>query len=289
MALQLRPYLSYFDKSFKESQTRNYTLIIQLYLEGLDYVVYNEERNKYIGFESFKFTDIDGVSQLPLYIGKILNHRESFAFPYNKVLLMYQNRFSTIVPQPLFKEENKNLYLGFNQPFVENSRIVYDSLKNNNSVNVYYIPNMVVEKLKDFWPNVRILHYSSGLIETLSITHKNKTDQNSLFINVRENCFDVVHFMDNKLNFHNTFEFITKEDFIYFLLITIDQLGLNPEETNLIILGNIDKTDQNFNMINQYIKNYSFIDRNENFQYSFVLDELQYYKYHSLFNALQCE
>lgn len=289
MALQLRPYLSYFDKSFKESQTRSYTLVIQLYSKGLDFTVYNNERNKYVGFESFRFIDMEDESQLPLYIGKILNHRASFAFPYQKVLLLYQNRYSTLVPQPLFKEDNKHLYLGFNQPFVENNRIVFDTLKNTNAVNVYYIPNMVVEKVKDFWPNIQIYHFSTSLIETLTITQKNKSANDVLFVNVRDNCFDIVHFSDNKLNYHNTFEFITKEDFIYFLLITIDHLGLNPEGSNLVISGNINKTDDIYSMINQYIKNFSFIEKNNNFQYSYVLDELQDYSYFTLFNALQCE
>jgi hypothetical protein len=289
MALQLRPYLSYFDKSFKESQTRNYSLIIQLYSNGLDFTVYNIERNKYVGFESFRFEDIESIAQLPSYIGKILNHRASFAFPYANVVLLFQNRYSTLIPKPLFIEENKNLYLGFNQPFKEDSRIVFDTLKNNDAVNVYYIPNLVVEKAKDFWPNVKILHYSTALIESLSVTHKNRTDNKTIFLNVRNNSFDQVHFKDNKLNYHNTFEFITKEDFIYFILVTLEQLSLNPEEAKIVISGNIDKTDRNYNMINQYIKNYSFIGRNDNFTYSYILDELMLHRYFTLFNAIQCE
>ncbi len=289
MALQVNPYISYFDKSFKESQTRNYVLVVHLWNKGLQFAVYNKEKNKYIGLEAFNFKDIDNVGLLPSFLGKILNHRQSFAFPYESVYFLYENRFSTLIPQPLYNEENKNLYLGFNQPFQENSRIISDVLKNNEAVNVYYIPNMVVEKVKDFWPNVRILHFSTALIETLSINFRNKSDRNTLFVNLRPDCFDIVHFKDNKLSYHNTFEFITKEDFIYFLLITIDQLGLNPEDASVILSGNIDKTDDRYKMVNQYIKNYSFINRNDNFLYSYALYEAIFHMYFTLFNALQCE
>ncbi len=289
MALQLKPYFSYFDKSFKESQTRNYQLSIQLSLEQLIFTVYNPEKNKFIGIESFRFTDIESIDQLPSFLGKVLNNRPSFAFPYESVFLLFQNRYSTLIPQPLFNEENKNLYLGFNQPFQENSRIVFDSLKNIEAVNVYYIPNLIVEKAKNFWPNVNILHYSTGLIESLSINFKNQVDSNTLFVNVRKDCFDIVYFKENKLNYYNSFVFHTKEDFIYFLLITIDQLGLNPEDINLILSGEISKTDERYQMVDQYIKNYSFITRNDNFGYSYILDELKYHCYYSLFNSLQCE
>jgi len=289
MALQLVPYFTYFDKSFKESQTRSYQLSIQLWHKELVFTVYNPEKNKYIGIESFHFPDIENNDQVPSYLGKVLNYRPSFAYPYESVYFMFQNRYSTLVPQPLFSEENKNLYLGFNQPFQENSRIVFDNLKNTEAVNVYYIPNLIVEKAKDFWPNVKMMHFSTALIESLSISFKNQVDSKTLFVNLRADCFDVIYFKENKLFYHNTFEFRTKEDFIYFLLITIEQLGLNPEDVNLIMLGMIEKTDDIYQMIYQYIKNYSFISRNDKFGYSYIMEELQDYKYFTLFNALQCE
>lgn len=289
MALQLKPYFSYFDKSFKESQTRSYSLSVQLWDKELVFTVYNPEKNKFIGIESFRFSDIKNIEQIPSYLGKILNSRPSFAFPYDSVYLMIQNRFSTLIPQPLFSEENKNLYLGFNQPFQENSRIVYDTLKNNEAVNVYYIPNLIVEKAKDFWPNVNILHFSTALIESLSINFKNQVDSNTLFVNLRKDCFDIVYFKENKLHYYNSFVYHTKEDFIYFLLITIEQLGLNPEDISLILCGDINKTDDFYQMVHQYIKNYSFISRNDNFGYSYIMDELQYHQYFTLFNAIQCE
>lgn len=289
MALQLKPYFSYFDKSFKESQTRNYSLSVQLWDKELVFTVYNPEKNKFIGIESFRFSDIKNIEQIPSYLGKILNSRPSFAFPYDSVYLMIQNRFSTLIPQPLFSEENKNLYLGFNQPFQENSRIVYDTLKNNEAVNVYYIPNLIVEKAKDFWPNVNILHFSTALIESLSINFKNQVDSNTLFVNLRKDCFDIVYFKENKLHYYNSFVYHTKEDFIYFLLITIEQLGLNPEDISLILSGDISKTDDCYQMVHQYIKNYDFISRNDNFGYSYIMDELQYHQYFTLFNGIQCE
>ncbi len=289
MALQLNPSFSYFDKSFRESQTRNYTLSIQLSIENIVFTILNNDKNKFIGIESYNFNDINNVGQLPSYLGMVLNNRPSFAFPYDKVYFLYQNRYSTLIPQPLFVEENKNLYLGFNQPFQEDSRIVFDELKNNDAINIYYIPNLVIQKAKDFWPNVNIMHFSSALIESLSINFKNKVGPDTMFVNLQTGCFDIVYFKENKLHYYNSFDFRTKEDFIYFLLITIDQLMLNPEDVNVILSGDIDKTSDAYRMINQYIKNYSFIMPNENYSYSYILDEIKDHQYYTLYNALQCE
>ena len=289
MALELTPDISFFDKSFRESHTRSYTLSIQLWLNDLIFTIYNPEKNKFIGIEAYSFPDIENIGQLPSFLGKIVNNRPNFAFPYGKVFLLYQNQYSTLIPEPLFIEDQSKLYLKFNQPVQENNRVVFDSLKNNQAANIYYLPIAVIEKVKDLWPNAKMLHFSTSLIESLSINFKNKVDTKTLFVNLRKDCFDLVYFKENKLHYYNSFEFRTKEDFIYFLLISIDQLKLNPEDVNLIISGNIDKTDDTYNMIHQYIKNYSFIPRNENYGYSYVLDELKYHQYYALFNALQCE
>ncbi len=289
MALLLTPHISYFDKSFKESNTRDYTLSIQLSINSLAFTIYNPSKNKFIGIEQYIFDDVKNIEQLPSFLGKVLNNLPSFGYPYKKVYFMYQNKYSTLIPEALIVEDKKNTVLGFNQPFQENSRIIFDKLTNNQAVNVYYLPTPIIEKVKDFWPNVKILHFSTALIESISVNFKNKIDSKTIFVNVRDNCFDLIYFKENKLHFHNSFEFKTKEDFIYFLLISIDQLMLNPEDVNLILLGNINVTDDIYNMIHQYIKNYEFISKNDNFGYSYILDEIKFYKYYTLFNVLQCE
>ncbi|MAZ94175.1 MAG: hypothetical protein CMF58_07100 [Lentimicrobiaceae bacterium] len=289
MALQLNPYFSYFDKSFTESQTKNYVLLLQLNAHGVELVTYNKETNKFIGAEYFIFSEIDTANQIPSYLGKILNYRSSYAYPYNEVHLLYQNGHSTLIPKPLFSEKNKNKYLEFNQPYQEDCNIAYDTLINNDAVNIYHIPTLIVDMVKELWPNAKISHFSTALIESLSINFKNKPEPKPLFVNIQSDCFDMVYFKENVLHFHNTFEYRTKEDFIYFLLIAIDQLGLNPEDVNVHILGNIDKTDDKYRMLVQYIKNFSFIKRNDNFLYSYAMDELQFHKFFTLFNALQCE
>jgi len=75
------------------------------------------------------------------------------------------------------------------------------------------LPNLVIEKAKDFWPNVNLLHFSTALIEGLSINFKNKVDTKTLFVNLRDDCFDLVYFKENKLHFYNAFDFLYKRRF----------------------------------------------------------------------------
>jgi hypothetical protein len=288
MSLRIKPYISLWDRSFKESHTRNYILTMQLSLHGLSFSVFNPEKNKHLGLEAYAFKELEEVSEIPSKLDLIVNNKEWFAYSYKKVFLLYHNSYTTLVPKDLFDEKQKSLFLGFNQPFAENHRITFDPVKNLDLINVFYLPNPVVEKVKDFWPNARLGHFSSYLLDCLALNYKNRVDDKTLFLQVNDEDFNLVAFKDNKLIFHNVFPFKTKEDFIYFILATIEQLGYNPETTEMILMGNIDKGDERYMMIEQYIGEYRFVDVNENLGYSYLLEELRLHRHYVLLNALQC-
>jgi len=289
MPIRIKPYISLIDKSFRESQTKNYTLSVQLSLYGLVFSVFSIEKNKFIGIEAYSFSKLENPAKITSQLDLILNEKPWFAFPFKKVFFLYQNTYNTLIPSVLFEEEKKSLYLGFNQTFQENSRIVFDKLKNTLASNIYYLPNPIVEKVKEFWPNAQIKHFSSVLIEGLMRNFKNNTDPKILYVNLRENSFDIVNFKVNKLFYYNNFGYRTKEDFAYFLVSTIENLNLNPEDIKIVLMGDINKGMNIYEMVHQYIRNFSFIEKNNNFSYSYIFDDLKSHSYYTLFNSVQCE
>ena len=52
----------------------------------------------------------------------------------------------------------------------------------------------------------------------------------------------------------------TKEDFIYYILFTLEQLELNPEETMVTLLGDIDTTSDNYKFLYAYVRNINFLN-----------------------------
>ena len=49
--------------------------------------------------------------------------------------------------------------------------------------------------------------------------------------------FEIIVIANKKLQLYNTFQFTSKEDFIYYVLFTAEQLKLNPEKFELLLLG----------------------------------------------------
>ena len=188
----------------------------------------------------------------------------------------------------LFDESKKETYLKFIHSIPKDSRVLSDQLKHMSAANVYYGSEQLIKYISSVWPSAKIIHSSTVLIESLLINFKNILSEKTVYTNVKANYFEVVNFKHGKLNFYNTFRYKTKEDFIYFLLATLEQLNLNPENTDLVFLGDLDKQDPLFEISYKYIRNCSLIGKNKAFNYSYIFDEVNYLKYYILLNILQC-
>ena len=289
MPSRLKAHNTLYDKTFAAGNTAGYYLSLQISQQSICYTVFNPATEKYIVFESFIVTDINPAGDTAEYLSKLLEEKTWLGHPFLKVFFLIDNSLSTLIPPPLFDENKVMMYLKFNHPVDEGYDALFNNLKTNNVVAVYGALQTLTGLARTTWPDVRFFHCSSVLIESLLINFKNKTDDNTLFLNVRNGGYDLVYFKDKNLHFHNFFRYNTKEDFIYFLLTAMEELHLNPEEITLMLSGDIDKSSILYEMIYRYIRTSHFIERNGVFGYSYLLDDLMGHKHYTLFNAQQCE
>jgi len=77
--------------------------------------------------------------------------------------------------------------------------------------------------------------------------------------------FEIIVINSGQLLFYNTFEYTTKEDFIYYLLFTAEQLQLNPEEFKLTLIGNLTANSELYKIAYTYVRNVTLFDVNKNY------------------------
>jgi hypothetical protein len=68
---------------------------------------------------------------------------------------------------------------------------------------------------------------------------------------------DITVLGQKKLLFYNSFQFTTKEDFIYYLLFTLEQLRLDTESVKLRLFGDIEESDEIYTICYEYIQHLS--------------------------------
>ena len=256
-------------------------MTIQYSLDGLSFVVFDTAENKFIALKHYHFSEKNISLETSL---SELQEKESWKLEdFKLVNILIDNNFNTFIPNDLYQEETKENYLSLLN--IKLSNIMTDSIVEHNIVNVYSI-NENINFLND---NIKIYHSSSILIKKLIKEFSSRNQETRAFVNVKNNSYELIIINNDKLVFHNYFNFNTKEDFLYFILFTFDQLNIDNESIPLYFLGFIEEKSPIVELCSRYIRNIRFFNRNNDFNYISELNSVPYYYYYTLYNFISCE
>lgn len=286
---------SHIDKSLKGDSGKSFSdyykvlhLSIRLSADGFSFSVMEPEHNKHLALVSYKLDKVEDTQELCDEIDRVFNENHLLQRFYPQVNVIYESLKSTLVPVPLFDPTELATYLKFNHKVLQQEEIRYDKLDNLEAVNIYAIPVLLRNKLREKFTKINLVNYNSALIETLLISNKNVWLENTVFVNVRRSQFDMVYIHGDKLVFSNSFSYRTSEDFAYFLLFSLNQLGMNPESVVTVLLGEVDKNSPLWEIAWKYIRNLELLGRNDFFKYSYVFDDLPENHFYNLLNFSLC-
>jgi len=262
----------------------NLKLSIQLSLSGFSFCILNKNTNtvtylKHIDFDK-KLNHLQVLDKLK----HEFNTEDVLQSDFESLCVIHDNELSTLVPRPLFSHDNLADYLKFNSKILQSDFISYDHIPTNDSVNVY-VPYMNVNNfIYDKFGAFTFKHISTILIEQILLIEKN-SDILKVYINVSKTHFEIIVVDKAKLLFYNTFDYTTKEDFIYYILFTAEQLGLNPENFNLIFIGDIDTKDELYIIAYKYIRFVFLGNREDKCKFSFTAQPKGYHSHFSIIKS----
>lgn len=259
-------------------------LSIQLSLDGFSFCIYNKPEKEFGAFVLYEFesTNVSPYQHLDL-VSEIFLNEELLQLKYQSVSVSHFNNLNSQVPYPLFEKDKLDQYLKYTVKVLENDFITFDKVANTDIVNVY-IPFVNINNfLIDAFGSFEYKHSSTILIEKLLQEYKHiSTD--FCFVNITNNHFEIVVIKNNHFELFNCFKFNTKEDFIYYILFTAEQLQLNPEELKLVLFGDIEKDSELYTILYQYIRNISF--HKPSIQSEFLNQHIEAHSNFTLLNQL---
>jgi hypothetical protein len=147
--------------------------------------------------------------------------------------------------------------LHYNIKVLKNDFIAHDTIENSELVNVFIPFGYINNYLFDTFGSFEYKHTSTVLIENL-LKETSNSESVKMYVHVENDIFQIVVVRAKKIEFFNTFNYKTKEDFIYYILFTAEQLNLNPEELQLYLLNTIEKDSELYEIVYKYIKNVHF-------------------------------
>ncbi len=266
------------------SNKDNYILTIQHSLDGLSFVIFDTEEQKFICLKHYHFSE-KNIELNSLILE--LQEREGWKldeFKYVKILI--DNNLNTFIPKDYYQKELEKEYLSLLNIKVESS-VKSDILKND-IINIYPAPSDIDNILRTN-DKTTIAHTSSILIESLVKEFSERIQGMRAFVNVKNNSYELTIINDSNLIFHNYFNFNTKEDFLYFILFTFEQLKIDNETIPLYFMGLIEEKSVLVELCSRYVRNIRFFNRNNNYNYINELDSIPYYYYYILYSSVSCE
>lgn len=240
-------------------KTKDIALSIQFSLDGFSFCVSDILTKKDVFFTEYLF-DHKQNSPEELYnqIETIFKTDLNLQLEFNSVSVIHKNNLSTLVPSKYFDEEVLTDYLNFNIKTLKTDFVAFDELPDIDAKNIYVpyvnINNYLFQNFGEF----DYKHHQTILIEKLLKTAISK--ENTMYVNVAKNSIDIIVLKNSTIIFCNSFSFDSKEDFIYYLLFTAEQLQLNTEEFKLYFMGAIQMEDELYKITYKYIKNVSFLE-----------------------------
>ena len=259
-------------------------LSIQFSLDGFSFCIFHKDLKTYAALYDYSFQELNNTPQKLLEnITSVFKDEELLQKKYDSVDVSHINELSTLVPKPLFDEKKLSTYLSYNTKIYRHDYFEYDEIANHDIMTVY-IPYVNINNyLIDMFGGFNYKHHSHILIENLLDIYKYSLVP-QIFAHVHNNQFEIVVITDKKLQLYNTFTFSTKEDFIYYILFTAEQLNLNPEKFQLLLLGGIEKDDELFKMAYKYIRNVKMLENRSKYKFDDAFDENDKRTYYTLLN-----
>lgn len=250
--------------NIETNKLTNQRLSIQISLSGLSFSILDVSSQTIVALKSFKKSRVLTPLELLDYLKFVIDTEHLKQNTYSQITVIYRNDLSTLVPETLFDETNIADYLKFNNKILPSDFISYDQLSNG-TVNVYVPLVNINNYIYDTFGAFTYKHYSTLFIEHL-INLKAGLDSN-MFVDVDENQFEIAVLKEQKLIFYNTFSYSTKEDFIYYILFTAEQLQMNPETFTLVFSGLIDEDSELYEIAYKYVRHISKGNQDLGFQF----------------------
>ena len=263
----------------------NYILTIQHSLDGLSFVIFDTEEQKFLSLKHFHLYE----KNVPLedLIAELQEKEQWNINEFKSVKIIIDNNLNTFVPKEYYQKEQENNYLSLLNIMGEATTTNADSL-NNDIYNIYPILSDIDNVLK-ISDKIKLYHASSIKVDSLIKEFSERIQGTRAFVNVKNNSYELTIINDTKLIFHNYFNFNTKEDFLYFILFTFEQLKIDNETIPLYFMGLIEEKSVIVELCSRYIRNIRFFNRNNNYNYINELDSIPYYYYYILYSSVSCE
>jgi hypothetical protein len=255
---EIRPLLRFAAASFTYERAETCYLQLQVADDGLILAVFDPLPAAFVLLEHFPIQKGYAGLQLHQAVARILQEHRSVRSKWKKVQVISMSPLYTLIPPVLAAGVTPDVHLNLVHRSEPGNVYTSVHLRLPDVELVYAWPSLLADTLENYYPGASKEHYMSRLLKALM------TDADEpvhVTAHVHGFYLDVIVIRDQKLIFSNIFSFQHPEDFIYFLLLVFDRLGLDREKVSLHLCGAIESGSALYNLCFKYFRTVDFLTR----------------------------
>lgn len=166
-------------------------------------------------------------------------------------VVLDETRFS-LVPKTIMDESKKTKLYTLTNDLNPFEKLISKSIDSIDQFVIYPINDVLLEYLKEkFSDKLEIVSYSEALLKLQS----DFPERDSIFANVNGQSITITIKKDKTIRFHNTFEYRSTEDAIYFLIYSLEQEQMDSKDSLVYVSGNsIQEDSELFQQCSKYVR-----------------------------------
>jgi hypothetical protein len=176
---------------------------------------------------------------------------------WQKVLIIPPFHAFTLIPKSIFDMKEANHYLEYVTPFEDNYIILANEQKYFEAMNVFDVDKNIYEYAINKYKNVDFGNITETFLNFIQKTQKKDTISPQMQILVNTDYLLISLLVENKVEFCNVFYYKTAQDFLYFVILVLDQLRLDKNSTEIKLYGQITQVAEIYRLLNNYVNKLS--------------------------------
>ena len=264
------------DETFDPANPAAYNLYLLTGPTRLALAVADVERQKFVALEEYQLA----TGGLPALAAQhdFLGQRG-----WNAVRLALTGHAFTLLPTALFRAGDEAAALRLHHTPAPTEAVRHTTHPGLELVSVFAADAAVAGWLAaTHGTSGRLLHHTSALLAGL-MHQRGAAAPRRLYLNPGPQELTLV-VMGQHLEYCNVFACTTAEDVVYYTVLVMQELNLDPDQDEVTVWGELTPDSAVFSLLRTYVRNVRFGSRPGNVQFSYRLNDVFEYRYFDLFS-----
>lgn len=289
--IQFRQTASVQDDTFSVARLPQYQLLLSLSKSNFLISVIDQTRNKVLVLEEYDLGRIysaqQAAEQVVLLVGQ---HKWITAGQWAQIRCEVHQSAYTLIPVSLFDTQKPEAYFNLvGQLDSGSEQLLYYTHTSLDLVVLFNVNMLLSNQIRALQSQARttIVHGVSAFIEGVLHTQP-RASVIRTFILVEPQQATVLLVREGAILFCNSFYFTSPEDFIYYVLLVLQEHQLNPELEPVVIWGEMTPDSALFSILQKYIRHASLGKRPTSLSYSYRLEDFFPHRYFDVYSLALC-